>query len=352
MSIGTATAALAATLALGTSAASAGDVPAPLPDNLRDTGFFEPGSVDTVRAGIRTFSPQYPLWSDGATKRRWVSMPPGGVIDASRAGAWAFPSGIRFWKEFSMGGRRVETRLIEHLADGSWQFASYVWNPEGTEATLAPANGIRALQIADGGYYRIPSQSDCRACHEGAAAPLLGFTALQLSPDRDPLAPHAEAPRGGDLDLPTLVKEGWLKGLPQELVERPPRIHAPTPAGRAVLGYLSANCGQCHADPQLAAGAVPVELQLALNPTDPGAGERVMRFLVEQESRYRPRGAADVHLIVPGDPEAGTLMARIRSRDPRIQMPPLGTAKPDLEAIALLERWIKQDLDNYREQEP
>jgi hypothetical protein len=352
MSIGTAITVLAVAFAFGTTAAAASETPPPLPESLRDTGLFETGSVDKVRSDIRSFSPQYPLWSDGATKRRWVSMPPSGVIDASRPAAWVFPAGIRFWKEFSMGGRRVETRLIEHRADGSWEFASYVWNPEGTEATLAPANGIRSLAIADGAQYRIPSQSDCRACHEGAAAPLLGFTALQLSPDRDPLAPHKEAPRTGDLDLAALVKLGWLKGLPQELVDEPPRIHAPTPAGRAVLGYLNANCGQCHADPNLASGAVPVELQLALDPTDHGAGERVMRLLVERESRYRPRGAADVHLVVPGDASAGTLMARIRSRDPRIQMPPLGTAKPDLEAIALLERWIEQDLDNDREQKP
>src|SRR5262245_42815904 len=201
MSIGPAIAAVAATFALATSATASSDAPAPLPDNLRDTGLFEPDSVERVRPGIRSFSPQYPLWSDGATKRRWVSMPPGGVIDASRAAAWTFPAGIRFWKEFSMGGRRVETRLIEHLGDGSWRFASYVWNPAGTEAALAPANGIRSLEIGDGAHYRIPSESDCRACHEGAAAPLLGFTALQLSPDRDPLAPHAEAPRSGDLDL-------------------------------------------------------------------------------------------------------------------------------------------------------
>ena len=145
MSIGTAIAAVAATFAFGVSAAATGDIPAPLPGSLRDTGLFESGSVDLARPGVRSFSPQYPLWSDGATKRRWVSMPAGGVIDASRAAAWKFPAGIRFWKEFSVGGRRVETRLIEHLADGSWQFASYVWNPEGTEAALAPANGIRSL---------------------------------------------------------------------------------------------------------------------------------------------------------------------------------------------------------------
>ena len=352
MTIGARIAALAATIAFGIAATPASEVPGPLPGRLSGTGLFEAGSVDTVRPGIRSFSPQYPLWSDGATKRRWVSLPPGSVIDASRAGAWEFPNGIRFWKEFSMGGRRVETRLIERLSDGSWRFASYVWNDAGTEAILAPEGGIRALGLPDGAHYRIPSQSDCRACHEGAAAPLLGFTALQLSPDRDPLAPHAEAPRSGDLDLVAIVKQGWLKGLPPELVATPPRIHAPTPAGRAVLGYLNANCGQCHADPKLASGTVPVELQLAIDPTDPAAAERVTRLLTESESRYRPRGAADARLVVPGDAAAGTLMARIRSRDPRIQMPPLGTAKPDLEARALLERWIQEDHNEDREQKP
>jgi hypothetical protein len=52
---------------------------------------------------------------------------------------------------------------------------------------------------------------------------------------------------------------------------------------------------------------------------------------------------------VPGDSQAGTLLARMRSRDPRIQMPPLGSAIPDLEAIVLIEYWIEQDLKNNQE---
>jgi len=43
------------------------------------------------------------------------------------------------------------------------------------------------------------------------------------------------------------------------------------------------------------------------------------------------------------------LLARMRSRDPRIQMPPLGSAIPDLEAIVLIEYWIEQDLKNNQE---
>jgi len=44
-----------------------------------------------------------------------------------------------------------------------------------------------------------------------------------------------------------------------------------------------------------------------------------------------------------------SMTARMRSRDPRIQMPPLGSAIPDLEAIVLIEYWIEQDLKNNQE---
>lgn len=333
MKAGKSTIAIAAAALLATGAALASDALPPPP------------------ADAMTFTPQYPLWSDGATKRRWISLPGGASIDGSHPAAWEFPVGTKLWKEFSVGGRRVETRTIERMADGSWQFRAYVWNDAQDTATLAPAAGT-IVTLADGIRYRIPSQDDCRACHEGGAAPVLGFSALQLSPDRDPLAPHAEPLRAGDLDLRTLAASGRLAGFPRELVESPPRIAAPTPAGRAALGYLHANCGHCHADPKLTNGAVPVELQLAIDPTDPRSGERVLHTLLTSESRYRPAGAADARLIVPGNAQAGTLLARMRSRDTRIQMPPLGTAKPDLTAIALIARWIHEDLKTPEETSP
>ena len=327
-------------------------VPEPLPSTLGATGLYVDSSNQDLAPGVEGFTPQYPLWSDGAAKRRWISLPQGKSIDASRPAAWDFPRGTKFWKEFSVDGRRIETRLIERLPDGAWRFAAYAWNEEQTAATLAPANRTSSVPLADGRSYTIPSEADCRACHEGAAVPVLGFSALQLSPDRDPLAPHAELARDGDLDLRALVTDGRLVGLPRDLSEKPPRINAPTPTGRAALGYLHANCGQCHVDPQLSSAAVPVELQLALDPADETAAEKTMRTLIESASRYRPKGAADERLVVPGNAAAGTLLARMRSRDPRIQMPPLGSAIADQEAIALLERWINEDLRENRETTP
>lgn len=286
----------------------------PLPLHLRDTGLSDPRNL--------SFSPQYPLWSDGARKRRWIYLPPGTAIDASRPDAWEFPVGTRLWKEFSVGGP-VETRFIERLRDGTWRYATYVWNEEGTDATLAPAEGIAALPTHDG--YSIPSESDCRACHESAAVPVLGFSALQLSSDRDPLAPHADA--RSDIDLEALVARGLVKNLQPSATR--PRIEASSPIERAALGYLHGNCGHCHNDTET---RVPVDLTLAESVASGAASsDRVLRSLLYVRSRF---------------------LERVSSRNPQRQMPPLGTRLIDVEALALIERWISQKSSTAEESKP
>jgi hypothetical protein len=329
-------------------ARAAGPAIPPLPRTLAGTGLYAAGSVTEITPAAIPFSPQYPLWSDGATKRRWIALPPGTAIDASNPDAWVFPVGTKLWKEFSLG-RRVETRYIERVADGSWRFATYVWNEQGTEATLAPAGGIAALPLrraSRDGPYAIPAELDCRACHEGAPAPVLGFSALQLSPERDPLAPHAEA---SSIDLRALVARGLVRNLPPSVLATPPRIAARTPTERAALGYLHGNCGHCHSAPDDSSAAVPVGIVLAQSALrdDPRAGQ-IRRTLVEAASRFRPHGAGEAltRLVVPGRSQASVLPLRMRSRDPRVQMPPLGTALADEQAVALIERWIDHDLNH------
>ena len=304
--------------------------PAPLPLHLRDTGLYEQGSGTQVDPRNLAFSPQYPLWSDGAAKRCWIYLPPGIAIDASRPDAWDFPRGTRLWKEFSLEGA-VETRFIERLSDGSWRYATYIWNEEGTDATLAPADGTTTR-----GGYVVPAEFDCRACHEGAAVPVLGFSALQLSSDRDPLAPHADARTA--VDLQALIARGLIKNLS---LSSQPRIAASSPVERAALGYLHGNCGHCH---NKNGSPVPVELTLAQSVTEGAAGaESVLRSMIDAGGRFRPHGAtAAARLITPGNPDTSVLIARVRSRNPQTQMPPIGTRLVDSEALALLERWIAQ----------
>ncbi|MBM9594071.1 c-type cytochrome domain-containing protein [Roseitranquillus sediminis] len=308
---------------------------AELPADLFATGLYSEPETLTVDPAHLAFSPQYPLWTDGATKRRWISLPAGTTIDAADAGRWLFPVGTRFWKEFSFDGRRVETRFMEHRGDGRWTFAAYEWSADGTGATLAPERGrADAWPLGEGRTHTIPGRIDCQVCHGSGPSPVLGFTALQLSPDRDPNAPHGELLPLGAVDLAALIERGLITGLADDGA---PRIVASGPVERAALGYLHGNCGHCHTED----GALAeLGLDLAHDPEDSPASARTTTF--DTPLRKPPAGLPEgVALrVIPGDPDASALLHRVASRDRLLQMPPLGTALVDEDAVALLEAWI------------
>jgi hypothetical protein len=329
-------------LALPMSAAFA--APAP-PSRLADTGLYADFATLEVARENLSFSPQYPLWTDGAKKRRWIYLPEGTAVDASDPDAWEFPVGTKLWKEFAWE-RPVETRYMELAEDGKWIYATYVWNADGTDAVLAPSRGVRAAYTVEPGLaHDIPGTYDCGACHGGNPSPVLGFSALQLSSDRDPLAPHAEVPPPGAVDLRSLVERGLVVRLPASLVARPPRILAATPRERAALGYLHGNCSSCHnTRGPLADLGFSLQVRLVSGRSQPEA----LATAVGHGSYYRPSGTAAILRIAPGDPEASVLVRRVSSRNPAQQMPPFGTHAVDETAAALLRGWIREDLTRRR----
>lgn len=317
-------------------------VSGPLPAHLSETGLYEDAARDLVRADVLPYSPQYPLWSDGARKRRWIHLPEGRSIDATDPDHWVFPIGTRLWKEFAFE-QRVETRYAERRADGGWTYAAYVWNAEQTDAELAPERGIaNACRSADGTPYDVPARADCLLCHAGGQGPVLGFGALQLSTDRDPLAPHAEEPPPGAVDLKQLVERGLVRHLPRRFAEDPPRIAAASPRERAALGYLHANCGACHSE----SGPL-AHLDLALaHSLGAAKGADALRSTLGRPSTFVPPAfaAAPAWRIAGGDPERSVLVARMSTRDPNAQMPPLGSHAIDRDALDLLRAWVREDL--------
>ena len=312
-----------------------------LPGRLSETGLYLPGTLD-VDPRNRLFSPQYPLWTDGAAKARWVRLPPGSRIDASDPDRWVLPLGARFWKEFSFNGRKVETRLIWRTDAGSFSFASYVWNEAQTDATLAPPEGMAtAAEIQPGKWHVVPSREDCRACHEGGATTVLGFSALQLSDDRDPAAPHAEPPQAGMLTLRTLVEEDLLSPVHPDLLARAPRIPG-DPLTRASLGYLSANCGHCHNE-QSSVATVRYPLLMPAYATQAHVAASVETLRTRPTKWDVPHTAPGTSsLLVPGAPDRSALFVRMRSRRASSQMPPLGTVVADRRALDLLHTWIAE----------
>jgi len=310
------------------------------PALLSETGLYDGrGRVD---ARNLPFVPQYPLWSDGAEKARWIRLPEGTKIDVTDVDAWRFPAGTKIWKEFAWAGRKIETRMIWKSGD-EWVFATYVWREDQTDAELAPETGVPGIvAVAPGKTHSIPSLGDCDACHRSSPATVLGFTALQLSDDRDPLAPHAEPMRPGLVTLRSLVASDRLEPRRPELAANPPRVRGESPTARAALGYLSANCGGCHN------GSGPLA-RLGLNllhhaGAAEDAPEPALATAVDVAGRFRVPGVAEdsCRIVVPGAPERSALFHRMGSRRPSSQMPPLGTVVADEEALELVRRWIEE----------
>ena len=280
------------------------------PALLSQTGLYAAGGLEPV-SGVEAYAPQYPLWSDGAAKARWVYLPPGQKIDTSNADAWAFPVGTKFWKEFSFHGRRVETRLIWKAAEDGWVFAAYAWRPDQRDAVLAPVAGLPdQMEIVPGKRHTIPSVADCNACHTNGRVEILGFSAVQLATDRDPLAPHAEPLLPGMVTLKTLAAAKRLQPVQED---RQVQVRAASPLDRAVLGYLSVNCGSCHKQEGPLAGTVPQLKQLLAVPPAPA------RTVLDAKTRK------DIlhHMSLRG----------------ANQMPPLATVLVDREAMAMVRRW-------------
>jgi hypothetical protein len=104
-----------------------------------------------------------------------------------------------------------------------------------------------------------------------------------------------------------------------------PRIAARTPTERSALGYLHANCGHCHKNEGPLAS-----LELSL------ANGEVATSTVDRPSRIAPTRMR----IARHAPEASVLIDRMKTREPAMQMPPLGTDVVDEEAVLLLTKWV------------
>jgi hypothetical protein len=289
---------------------------AKLPARLSETGLYADVAAGAVSPDVLAFRPQFPLWSDGAEKRRWIWLPPGRRIDTSDMDSWSFPEGTRLWKDFTRDGTRVETRLLQKVgpAEDDWIGLAYLWDEAQTDAVAAPHGAVNAL----GTPHNVPASAECMACHGGRRSRALGFSAVQLAFEAEP----------GLVDLDDLAAAGLLSHPPAS---------APVIPGdateRAALGYIHANCGHCHnqARPS-SSGARCFDPQNDLDFWLPAARLES----VEDTPTYRTVGST----IEPGEPDHSPLITRFSSRNPSAQMPPLGTESVDQSALDLLRAWI------------
>jgi mono/diheme cytochrome c family protein len=289
---------------------------AALPRQLSETGLFAAAGSTTLAAGIRAYEPAHPLWSDGAAKRRWISLPEAEPIDTSDPDDWSFPVGTKLWKEFSFEGRRVETRLLAKVGPGAtdWAGAAYVWDAEQRDATLAP----EGLKDAHGLPYDVPRAADCQGCHGGRKSYVLGFSAVQLA-----------AP-----DLPLTLSDLSEEGRLSRPLERAPAIPG-NELEQSALGYLHANCGHCHnrARPPRGDGPRCYDPERSLDfwlPSDPPESAARMPAVTSSVPQF----------VTPGDPDDSRLIALVSRRGGFLHMPPLASRRVDPDGVRELRAWV------------
>jgi hypothetical protein len=96
----------------------------------------------------------------------------------------------------------------------------------------------------------------------------------------------------------------------------------------------------------ISASSASAKRPRALGPQEPArsqAGAIVHRLQSTRTAWDLPHaGPGTTTLLRAGAPDRSALVARMRSRPPSTQMPPLGTVLPDREAIDLRSRWIEE----------
>lgn len=286
------------------------------------TGLYESDMV-TLAAGVRPFEPRFGLWSDSASKKRWISLPEGTQIDTSDMNYWEFPAGTRVFKEFSRDGVRVETRMMTKRVQGGWQRVAYQWRNDQSEADAVQAG----VTDASGTPHDIPSQEDCGTCHFRIPDKLLGFSAIQLAWDN----PDPDA-----WTLERLVEAGKLTDLP-------PALELPgDETAQAALGYMHANCGHCHNPQSNVTSRVTVSFWLTAETLGSVEDTPTYRSTVCQDIELEEGSVPGVDLIIdPGSPDTSAAFRRVNSRGETFSMPPLGTELIDMTGRDAIEEWIE-----------
>ncbi len=308
------------------------------PASLAAAQVFSDLPTQTPASGVVPYEVNAPFWSDGATKTRFIRLPPGERIAFANSGPWGFPAKTLLIKNFYLdlvrgqpaSRRIIETRfLIKRTDDPGWDGYSYLWNEAGTDATLL-ADSTTVTHVIDDpqdpvGFllqeYYFPARQDCEVCHTKGAGYVLGVHTAQL---------HAGAEQN---QLHTLAQQDLFAAeLPADLSSLPrwPNpFDASVPLAQRARSYLAVNCAPCHRPESVSRTIIDLRYDTPLAQTN----------TVDAFPTLGDLGEPEALILAPGNPQRSTLYRRMLTLG-TFRMPPLASSIIDERGADLIAAWI------------
>lgn len=321
------------------------DQAAPL---LSQTGCVDPANPKLPAPGVIPYAVASPLWSDGAKKDRFMALPDGAFIrvkDCQRdpsacepgnpafsqdEGDWDFPDGTVLVKNFAIGERMVETRLLVRADADNWWGYSYAWREDQSDAELLPSSTdgeLREITTPDGKQtWHYPSRTQCLQCHTDTSGRALGPETSQLNID----FVYPNGVKGNQIE--TLIHAGFFEPgqEPRSRPAYPDPADTSLPIEARARSYLHSNCAVCHRPGADASTTIDLRFEATFEETQ-------LCDVPPEKGDFGP----DFMRLKPGDPEKSVLSVRMHTLDPQMRMPRIGTMVVDELGVTVVDEWIR-----------
>jgi len=343
-------------------------------NNLSDYNLFSDATDPTENPNGRgiPFSLNTPLYTDYATKYRFVFVPDGETATYSEHEVMDFPVGTVLVKTFALpddtsdrdGAETIiETRLLINRETG-WVALPYYWDTE-NDASYAIDGKILPVSLTHKGEeisfdYGVPQKTQCTQCHSVIPGPNtdeifsifkpIGPKARFLNNvyDYDGISENqltywetANILTGAPADKSTIATAAsWTDNTdPTGLSDIELESHA--------RSYLDINCAHCHRSELTldeagytgAAGRSGLHLEFNRDFDEADAKFGVCKNPAAG-GYTAPDGKKYLYDIVPGYSDESYLLLRMDTNIARQRMPELGRSTIHSEGVALIKEWI------------
>jgi len=207
---------------------------------------------------------------------------------------------------------------------------SYRWNETGTEAFLVADGGEDFdMNVVISGtptnvHWRIPSRSECLACHTPQGGHGLSFETRQLN-----RTGTLGGQSGNYLEL--LANAGYFSNAPTQF-NTLPKFHTPTDTSATLetraRSWLAVNCSYCHQAGGTGIGAFDMRPELSLTQS------------TMIDAHVGNVQAGDHKALVRGFNDKSVIWNRLSASGGYTRMPPLATAVIDPEGTQVVLDWI------------